>query len=41
MKCKSKVDAVKIREERTSRGLRILKGECPICKTRVARILGK
>jgi hypothetical protein len=41
MKCRKQVEIKDAVESRTANGLRILKGVCPTCETKVCRILGK
>lgn len=41
MKCKKKVSVAKFSEKKTKRGIRMGQGVCPICNTRVSKILGK
>lgn len=41
MKCKKEIEIKDIREEVTKNNLRINKGVCPNCGTKVARIVGK
>lgn len=40
-KCKAKKEMVSVKEEKTIKGLRIAKGYCPECSTKMAKILGK
>lgn len=41
LKCKDKIEVVNPRVEKTVKGLRILKGACPKCSGKVAKMLGK
>lgn len=41
MKCKAKQEMEDVIESKTLKGLRIAKGTCPVCKTKMAKILGK
>jgi len=41
MKCKKQVEIANGQETLTSKGLRMVRGKCPVCGTTVCRILGK
>jgi hypothetical protein len=41
VKCKKKVEIENPREETLKNGVKAMKGNCPVCKTKVCRILGK
>jgi DNA-directed RNA polymerase subunit RPC12/RpoP len=41
MRCRKQVEIKNGAETKTSKGLRIVKGVCPNCSTKVCRILGK
>jgi len=41
MKCKKEIIICNEKVSKTKKGLRIAKGTCPVCGTKVARILGK
>lgn len=41
MKCKKQVDIKDGVENKTTRGVKIIKGICPVCSTKVCRLLGK
>lgn len=41
VKCRKQVEIKDGVESKTSRGVRILKGICPYCGTKVCRMLGK
>jgi len=41
VKCRKKVESINTIESRTSKGIKILKGNCPICKNKTCRIIGK
>jgi len=41
VKCKTKREIQNGVESTTSRGVRIVKGKCGVCKTTVCRLLGK
>jgi methionyl-tRNA synthetase len=41
VKCRKNVEEQMLREDKTKKGLRIAKGKCSICGTKLARILGK
>ncbi|MBW2971113.1 hypothetical protein KY320_03050 [Candidatus Woesearchaeota archaeon] len=41
MKCRKQVQVKNPKEGTTKNNLKIVKGECPDCGTKVARILGK
>ena len=41
MKCKKNIEIKDVRGEVTKNGLKINKGICPVCGTKVARIVGK
>jgi hypothetical protein len=41
LRCREQVEIENPIESKTTRGLRIIKGTCPKCNTKVCRILGK
>lgn len=41
VKCKKMVEMEKEAISKTKKGTRITKGKCPICNTKVCRMLGK
>jgi hypothetical protein len=41
MKCREKIEIENINETKTKRGVPMIKGNCPICKTKVCKIGGK
>ena len=41
VKCKKKVEMLKVAEVVNKRGMKMAKGKCPKCDTTVCRILGK
>jgi len=40
-KCKSKRNLINSIETRTSRGVKMIKGNCEVCNTKMCRMLGK
>lgn len=41
VKCKAKREMKDVEETRTSKGMRIAKGKCSICGTKMCKMLGK
>lgn len=41
VKCREKREMNNAEESTTSRGMRIMKGSCSVCGTKMAKILGK
>ena len=41
VKCREKREMNNTAESVTSRGMRMMKGQCSVCKTNMAKILGK
>jgi hypothetical protein len=41
LKCKSNREITNSRYETAANGVLVVKGECPICRTKIARLLGK
>ena len=41
MRCKTKREMVKTTETKTSKGVRMLKGECVKCQCKMCKMLGK
>ena len=41
VKCKKSIEAINIEEGKTKRGVDMVRGNCPVCNTKVCRIGGK